>query len=106
MGAAVAASHGLTRFIESHPINRIRRRTLLVPLRRSVISQNNVAAIPLLPAAADGSVRVLLITSRSSGSWTIPKGKVESGVKPIDTVKSEAFEEAGVLGSVSATPIG
>ena len=43
---------------------------------------------------------VLLITSRTSGAWGIPKGVVERGCTAEETAKKEAWEEAGVEGYI------
>ncbi|MFA7602024.1 MAG: DUF47 family protein [Novosphingobium sp.] len=57
-------------------------------------------------AAPDASVRVLLITSRGTGRWVIPKGNVPSGLSPHAAAAREADEEAGVGGPVCPTPLG
>lgn len=41
---------------------------------------------------------VLLITSRDTGRWIIPKGWPMKGRKPWEAALQEAFEEAGVAG--------
>lgn len=51
-------------------------------------------------------VEVLLITSRRSGRWIIPKGVIEQGISAAESAAREAYEEAGVRGKVSPTPIG
>lgn len=51
-------------------------------------------------------MRVLLVTSRETGRWVIPKGNVGSGAAPHDAAAAEALEEAGVIGTVCPTPIG
>jgi 8-oxo-dGTP pyrophosphatase MutT (NUDIX family) len=51
-------------------------------------------------------LRVLLITSRDSGRWVIPKGGVEPGQTAIQAAEVEAFEEAGVKGIMHPTPLG
>ncbi len=43
-------------------------------------------------------VRVLLITSRRTGRWIIPKGWPKSDMTPAKCALSEAWEEAGVIG--------
>jgi 8-oxo-dGTP pyrophosphatase MutT (NUDIX family) len=63
------------------------------------------AAIPYRTTAQDG-VEVLLITSRKRSRWAVPKGKVKRGVSPHHSAAREAFEEAGVIGTVSAVPLG
>jgi 8-oxo-dGTP pyrophosphatase MutT (NUDIX family) len=55
----------------------------------------------------DGKVEVLLITSRRSGRWVIPKGNVAAGSTAIKAAEAEAFEEAGVRGVIEGgTPLG
>ena len=54
---------------------------------------------------ADG-LRVLLITSRGSGRWVIPKGGIEKGFTPAQAAEREAYEEAGVIGTISELPLG
>lgn len=53
-----------------------------------------------------GKVEVLLVTSRDTGRWIIPKGWPISGLTPADTAAQEAWEEAGVQGEVVADDIG
>jgi 8-oxo-dGTP pyrophosphatase MutT (NUDIX family) len=64
-----------------------------------------VAALPYR-FDEDGNVEVMLITSRGGGRWIPPKGNLIRGVAPHDAAAREAFEEAGVIGRVSADPIG
>ncbi|MCR8827602.1 NUDIX hydrolase [Pseudosulfitobacter koreensis] len=54
----------------------------------------------------DGKVQVLLITSRGSGRWIVPKGWPVDGHTPGEAALTEAWEEAGVVGKVDARPIG
>lgn len=49
---------------------------------------------------------VLLVTSRRSGRWMIPKGWPMPGKSLADSAAQEAFEEAGIKGRIDATPIG
>jgi 8-oxo-dGTP pyrophosphatase MutT (NUDIX family) len=51
-------------------------------------------------------VQILLITSRRTRRWIIPKGWPMDGLKPQDAAAREAQEEAGVFGEISARPIG
>ena len=57
----------------------------------------------VLPIAGD---RIVLITARSSGRWIVPKGYVEKGMTPAESAAKEAWEEAGVVGSVLEEEIG
>ena len=49
---------------------------------------------------------IILITSRETRSWVIPKGLPMEGRHPHRTAEIEAFHEAGVKGSISRKPIG
>ena len=54
-----------------------------------------------------GEVQVLLMTSRDTGRWIIPKGNIKPGASPSKAAVQEAFEEAGIKGTiVSSTPFG
>ncbi len=53
-----------------------------------------------------GKVQVLLATSRDTGRWIIPKGWPIDGLTPAQTAAQEAWEEAGVKGTVSDALIG
>ncbi|MDO5643258.1 MAG: NUDIX hydrolase [Paracoccus sp. (in: a-proteobacteria)] len=52
------------------------------------------------------SGRVLLITSRGTGRWIIPKGWPMSGLSAAGAALREAWEEAGVEGKADETPLG
>ncbi len=55
----------------------------------------------------NGKVQVLLVTSRGSGRWIIPKGNVAAGSTALEAAEEEAFEEAGIKGAAdSAIPLG
>lgn len=62
------------------------------------------AAIPwiILPEG----LRFLLISSRDTGRWVIPKGWAEAGLEGWEVAEMEAFEEAGVAGDIDRTPLG
>ncbi len=49
---------------------------------------------------------ILLITSRRSGRWIIPKGWPMAGKTPGECALTEAWEEAGVQGKVSEQCLG
>jgi 8-oxo-dGTP pyrophosphatase MutT (NUDIX family) len=60
-----------------------------------------------LPYRLEGRrVRILLITSRGTRRWVIPKGWPIGGLTPQDGAATEAEEEAGVTGHIEAEPIG
>jgi 8-oxo-dGTP pyrophosphatase MutT (NUDIX family) len=51
-------------------------------------------------------IEVLLITSRDTGRWVIPKGWPMPGLAPEAAAAQEAWEEAGVAGQVHPRCIG
>lgn len=55
------------------------------------------AALPWRKAA-DGSTEILLITSRETRRWVIPKGWPMKDKTPEAAAAQEAYEEAGVVG--------
>ncbi len=54
----------------------------------------------------DGSLEVLLITSRRGRRWGVPKGVVERDQLPAISAAREAEEEAGVRGVVDHVRLG
>ena len=60
-----------------------------------------------LPWRFTGAGReIMLISSRDTGRWVIPKGWPIKGLTPAETAAREAYEEAGLGGQVSKKPIG
>lgn len=51
-------------------------------------------------------VQVLLITSRRSKRWILPKGWPVDGATPAEAAQTEAWEEAGVRGKVKSICLG
>lgn len=62
------------------------------------------AALPYRPG--DDGVEILLVTSRETQRWVIPKGWPMKGRKPHAAAAREALEEAGVVGKISRIPLG
>jgi 8-oxo-dGTP pyrophosphatase MutT (NUDIX family) len=58
------------------------------------------AVIPI----SDG--RVGLVTSSSGRRWVIPKGMIESGHTAGESALVEAWEEAGLVGTLAREPVG
>lgn len=55
----------------------------------------------------DGRPHVMLLTSRETKRWVIPKGWPMRGRHPREVAEREAFEEAGLLGTiVGKRPLG
>lgn len=63
------------------------------------------AALPLA-RGADGELLVILVTSRETHRWIIPKGWPEKGLEPHELAAKEAYEEAGLVGDVAPESIG
>jgi 8-oxo-dGTP pyrophosphatase MutT (NUDIX family) len=63
-----------------------------------------VAALPF--RVKEGRIEVLLVTSRETKRWLIPKGWPMKGKKPHKAAAQEAVEEAGVKGDIKAKPLG
>jgi ADP-ribose pyrophosphatase YjhB (NUDIX family) len=78
-----------------------RRISIAVKRRR----RQQYAALPIV-VDADGSVRVLLITSRETRRWVIPKGWAERGATAREQAAREGFEDAGLEGEIGAKRIG
>jgi 8-oxo-dGTP pyrophosphatase MutT (NUDIX family) len=76
-----------------------------MPKRDSGKSKKQVAALPVA-RAEDGSLRVLVITSRETRRFIVPKGWPMKGVKDHRAAEIEAREEAGLIGRAHKKPIG
>ena len=61
-----------------------------------------------LPYRLSGKSRteVMLVTSRETRRWIIPKGWPQKGKAPHDSAAREAFEEGGVVGAVGKRAVG
>jgi two-component system phosphate regulon sensor histidine kinase PhoR len=55
---------------------------------------------------AGGGIEVLLITSRETRRWVVPRGNPVPGKNGAESAALEAFEEAGITGRVEPEPIG
>lgn len=60
-------------------------------------------ALPV--AVSNGELRVMLITSRETRRWIIPKGWPQKNRAPNVVAAREAFEEAGLEGRVAEQPL-
>jgi 8-oxo-dGTP pyrophosphatase MutT (NUDIX family) len=56
-------------------------------------------ALPFM-VTANGAIRVLLVTTRGSRRWIIPKGWPIRNLTAAASAAREAYEEAGLIGSV------
>jgi 8-oxo-dGTP pyrophosphatase MutT (NUDIX family) len=50
--------------------------------------------------------RVCLVLSRSGKRWVVPKGRIEHGQTARETALQEAWEEAGLIGTLLRDPVG
>jgi 8-oxo-dGTP pyrophosphatase MutT (NUDIX family) len=67
--------------------------------------RKQVAALPYRQTDA-GGVEFLLITSRETARWVIPKGWPMKGKEDRDAAAQEAWEEAGVRGRIGKRAVG
>lgn len=87
---------------------------LPAPLRRLLGRRGKPRgeALPLQTGAlphrmdADGRLRILLVTSRGSGRWIVPKGWPMEEMSLAEAAALEAYEEAGVVGNVGQDELG
>ncbi|GAB6054487.1 NUDIX hydrolase [Magnetospira thiophila] len=71
-------------------------------MEKKVIAQS--AVVPF--RKGQNGAEVLLVTSRDTGRWVLPKGNIKNGMSPALSAAEEAFEEAGVLGKVHSPSVG
>jgi 8-oxo-dGTP pyrophosphatase MutT (NUDIX family) len=66
---------------------------------------HQIAALPVR-TGADGSPEVLLVTTRETGRWVIPKGWPMRSKTDWEAAEIEAMEEAGAVGRIHPEPVG
>jgi 8-oxo-dGTP pyrophosphatase MutT (NUDIX family) len=64
------------------------------------------AALCYRLARKTNALEILVITSRDTGRWVIPKGWPMQGKQAHEVAEREAYEEAGVKGKVQRAAIG
>ena len=89
--------------------------------RRITLSENGMRPLEMAPhetrdvrtqfgalcyRVRQDKVQVLLVTSRGTGKWILPKGWPVAGASPSDAAAQEAWEEAGVEGRVMGNCLG
>ncbi|MBD0273323.1 MAG: NUDIX hydrolase [Acetobacteraceae bacterium] len=67
-------------------------------------SGRQFAALPFL--LKEGETMVMLVTSRETHRWVLPKGWAEKRLSGPELAAKEALEEAGLIGEVAPDPIG
>jgi 8-oxo-dGTP pyrophosphatase MutT (NUDIX family) len=68
-------------------------------------ARRQVAALPVRQLK-NGVVEVLLVTSRETGRWVIPKGWTSKRLKDFEAAAREAMQEAGVEGKITTEAVG
>jgi 8-oxo-dGTP pyrophosphatase MutT (NUDIX family) len=80
---------------------------IVAPSAMSRVPRHRQYGAIALRVGARDQLQVLLLTSRGTGRWVIPKGWPMRNRTPAGTARREAFEEAGVKGELwSKKPIG
>lgn len=64
-----------------------------------------IAALPMR-WKKDGTFQVLMVTSRETKRWVMPKGWTMDGKKPWTAAEIEALEEAGAVGYIGREVLG
>ncbi|NTF18008.1 NUDIX hydrolase [Agrobacterium rubi] len=72
----------------------------------TAVFRQQYAALCFRLVDKENEVQVLVITSRDTGRWVIPKGWPMKRKKPHEAAAIEALQEAGVRGKPSKKPIG
>jgi 8-oxo-dGTP pyrophosphatase MutT (NUDIX family) len=75
------------------------------PKKKAATKRVQYAALPYR-RRADARTQIMLVTSRDSGRWVIPKGWPKKWQSPCASAAREAREEAGVVGVVGRDSIG
>lgn len=73
-------------------------------MMRKKAYRSQYAVLPV--AVRNGEFSVMLVTSRETHRWILPKGWPEKGMTPAAAAAKEAYEEAGLMGEVETTPYG
>jgi 8-oxo-dGTP pyrophosphatase MutT (NUDIX family) len=72
---------------------------------QKLVRRQQVAALPFR-RTGEGRLEFLLVTSRGSGRWIIPKGWPSRNLPHAESAAKEALEEAGLSGVVAMQPVG
>jgi 8-oxo-dGTP pyrophosphatase MutT (NUDIX family) len=62
--------------------------------------------IPQAAALPHQDGRICMVTSRNRARWVIPKGRIDGGHSPREAAEVEAWEEAGLVGTLLTEPVG
>jgi 8-oxo-dGTP pyrophosphatase MutT (NUDIX family) len=85
----------------------VKKSTIKRQSRRRARAKKPLRQVAALPwRKRDGKVEILLITSRTTRRWLIPKGGVMRHLVDMNAARQEALEEAGVIGRMRRKRIG
>jgi 8-oxo-dGTP pyrophosphatase MutT (NUDIX family) len=98
LGLEISLVHVMNQLTSNHLVERVRRLFGGEPCRLQV------AALPWRKTK-DG-IKVMLVTSRDTGRWVLPKGWPEFGEQFCEAAAREAGEEAGLKGAISTHEAG
>ena len=74
---------------------------------RQATAKKRVPQVAALPwRKQNETIEVLLVTSRTTRRWVIPKGGVMAHLVDMNAARQEALEEAGITGRMRRKPIG
>lgn len=73
-------------------------------MRTRIPKFKQVAAVPIRGAGPE--LQVMLVTSRETRRWVVPKGWPWDDRGAHESAAAEAWEEAGVTGAVQPEPVG
>lgn len=77
------------------------------PVKAAALAKTAGTQYAALPWRLNGdAVEILLITSRRTRRWIVPKGWPIEGLGAAGTAAREALEEAGISGEIDAAPLG
>jgi 8-oxo-dGTP pyrophosphatase MutT (NUDIX family) len=74
-------------------------------MKKGKASRLQYAALPYR-RRPNAIFEVMLITSRDTGRWVIPKGWLGTGLAGLESAEREAREEGGLVGRMGERPIG
>ena len=77
---------------------------MTAPARTEISENRQVAALPW--RRGEDGVEVMMITSRETRRWVIPKGGRMVGKTDPQAAAQEAYEEAGIQGETLGDPVG
>jgi 8-oxo-dGTP pyrophosphatase MutT (NUDIX family) len=73
-------------------------------INSKVIIYKQAAALPF--RYSNDVLQIMLITSRKSKKWILPKGLLEEKLTNYELAMKEAYEEAGIAGQISNKSLG